>query len=531
MLSVTDKYQYINLRSNMAIISISRVQHRRGIKSDLPENLYEGEFGWCLDTRELYIGNGEGFSGNTQILTEWSPNTEIINYTYAGASGVAARTGVTGQPTVRSLKAKLDDILNVKDYGAKGDGITDDTAAIQRAIDDRWASMSDITGRQLMSMTNILFPAGTYIISNSIKLYPLTSLIGEGANRTVIKMAQSSDPCLLRTADNLGNVGANIGLNSGILPSDISVIGMTFDNRLNPTADGVWLQRASRVVISDCAILGPWQNAGSIASATKAMVIATLGNLYLTDHIAVIRTAMNGFVYGVSINDPVRYVVIDQHDIAVCWQGVLIGNAPILGGPKYVRFTNGIFRDIDSSGLVVLSPNPGIVSSNNVYDNVGDVAGAAPIVFGAFAAACSSVNDVFSRQDDIKISIANTTNNLFISPQQISIPSNTPIPIGPLTLLNNVALEPLDVRYDASVYNTIFIQYSIKRGTARRAGTITLVSDGASVTYDDIGVDHNGSTGITITAGVADGFITLYYDSTNTGQSGQLGYIETKWLS
>ena len=515
----------------MAIISISRVQHRRGIKSDLPENLYEGEFGWCLDTRELYIGNGEGFSGNTQILTEWSPNTDIINYTYVGASGVVATTGLPGEPVVRPLREKLDDILNVKDYGARGDGVTDDTAAIQRAITDRWTARSDVSTRSLMSMTTIYFPAGTYKISSSLKLYPMAMLIGDGANHTVIQMSQSTDPCVIRTADSLGNVGANIGLSFAIMPTDIQIKGITFDNSANSASDGIWLQRASRVVVSDCTIVGPWNNGDSIATGTKALVISTIGNLYLSDHIAVIRTALSGFVYGININDPVRYAVTEQLDIANCWNGIVIGDAPVLGGPKYVRITNGIFRDIDSYGLAVYSQNPGIVSSNNVYDNVGDTAGVTPIIFGAFANACSSVNDVFSRIDNTKISISNTVNNLFISPQQISIPSNTPLPIGPVTLLNNIVLEPMNIRYDASVYNIIFLQYSIKRGTSKRAGTITLVSDGSSVTYDDIGVDHNGSTGITITASVADGFINLYYDSTNTGQPGQFGYIETKWLS
>lgn len=515
----------------MAIVSISRVQHRRGIKSDLPENLYEGEFGWCLDTRELYIGNGEGFSGNTQILTEWSPNTDIINYTYVGDSGVAAKTGIPGQPTVRTLQSKFDDILNVKDYGAVGDGITDDTAAIQRAITDRWTSRSDIVSKQLMSMVTVYFPAGTYKISSSLKLYPLTVLVGEGANHTVIEMTQSTDPCIVRTADNLGNVGANIGLSFAVMPTDIQVKGITFDNSANPTADGMWLQRCSRVVVSDCAIVGSWMNNDGTSAGTKSLVISTIGNLYLSDHIAIIRTAMRGYVYGVNINDPVRYTVIDQADIANCWKGVVIGDAPILNGPKYLRINNSIFRDIDNIGLAVYSPNPGIVSSNNVYDNVGDIDGVVSIMFGAFANACSSINDVFSKSDGSKISISNTVNNLFISPQQVSIPSNTPLLIGPLTLLNNVIAEPLNIRYDTTVYNTVFIQYSIKRGTTRRAGTITLVSDGASVTYDDIGVDHNGSTGIVITANVIDGFINLYYDATNTGQPGQFGYIETKWLS
>jgi hypothetical protein len=45
--------------------------------------------------------------------------------------------------------------INVKAYGAKGDGVTDDTAAIQAAAD---------TGK------NLFFPAGTYMISSAILL-------------------------------------------------------------------------------------------------------------------------------------------------------------------------------------------------------------------------------------------------------------------------------------------------------------------------------------------------------------------------
>ena len=58
----------------MAILQISRIQHRRGLQEDLPQ-LASAELGWSIDTRKLYIGNGtvdEGapIEGVTEILTE-----------------------------------------------------------------------------------------------------------------------------------------------------------------------------------------------------------------------------------------------------------------------------------------------------------------------------------------------------------------------------------------------------------------------------------------------------------------------------
>ena len=46
----------------MAVVQISKIQIRRDIKdasadSDLPIKLSDGEFAWCRDTRQLYIGS------------------------------------------------------------------------------------------------------------------------------------------------------------------------------------------------------------------------------------------------------------------------------------------------------------------------------------------------------------------------------------------------------------------------------------------------------------------------------------------
>lgn len=66
----------------MAVIQISKIQVRRGLQENLP-NLASGEFGWSIDERRLFIGNGtltEGAPqlGVTEILTQYSDLDNLI---------------------------------------------------------------------------------------------------------------------------------------------------------------------------------------------------------------------------------------------------------------------------------------------------------------------------------------------------------------------------------------------------------------------------------------------------------------------
>jgi len=67
---------------------------------------------------------------------------------------------------------------NVLDYGAKGDGVTDDTAAINNAI-----SAGNRCGKGCDSSTTtpalVYFPPGTYLVSSPIIQYYYTQLIGD----------------------------------------------------------------------------------------------------------------------------------------------------------------------------------------------------------------------------------------------------------------------------------------------------------------------------------------------------------------
>ena len=62
-------------------------------------------------------------------------------------------------------------IVNVKDHGAVGDGVTDDTAALQAAI-------SNLTAGTATTGDVLLFPPGEYMVSSSLTLPDGTRVFG-----------------------------------------------------------------------------------------------------------------------------------------------------------------------------------------------------------------------------------------------------------------------------------------------------------------------------------------------------------------
>lgn len=75
----------------------------------------------------------------------------------------------------------------MQDYGAKGDGVTDDTAAINAAIQ---------TGRTSQFTTKdpavVYLPPGTYLVSSTITLWFYTHLVGNFKCRPTILLAPNS---------------------------------------------------------------------------------------------------------------------------------------------------------------------------------------------------------------------------------------------------------------------------------------------------------------------------------------------------
>ena len=178
----------------MAVVQISRIQVRRGKGTNGIPQLAGGEFGWAVDNRALYIGNGsvaEGSPavGNTKIITEHDDLFTLAN-TYTYLNGITVQTGASAtSPITRTLQERLDEIVNVRSFRVTGDGVTDETVAIQRAIDQLYINSSTKGTEQ--SRVRLYFPAGKYVVTDTIYIPPYCTIYGDGMDKTVFSMTDN----------------------------------------------------------------------------------------------------------------------------------------------------------------------------------------------------------------------------------------------------------------------------------------------------------------------------------------------------
>lgn len=172
----------------MAVVQISKIQVRRGRKngeSGIPQ-LSSGEMAWAVDTQELYIGNGSVADGapavgNTKVLTEQDNLLDLIE-SYRFARNTPSIT----KSVFRTLQAKLDDRVNVKDFGAIGNGIVDDTLAFQNALDELFRN-ADAEFRK-----ELFVPTGHYRIASPLQIPSYAAVIGESQVGAVIIVDDTS---------------------------------------------------------------------------------------------------------------------------------------------------------------------------------------------------------------------------------------------------------------------------------------------------------------------------------------------------
>jgi hypothetical protein len=575
----------------VAIVQISRITARKGLQVDLPQPLAGAELGWAVDDRRLFIGNGtleEGAPavGNTEILTEYSDILGFADqYTYKGdAAGYTVQTGATsGTPVSQSIQSRLDSYAVITDFGAVGDGSTDDTAAINRALAQLYTVQNNTQVRR-----SLFFPAGTYIVTDTIVIPSFARMYGEGANSSIISFnvqnwaantayaqgvlvyyttnglyyrsivpvpvglagfpsglplywtPESLPSYIAQTADAQGNTGVDILL----APQNIEVTGMAFQtNQLNT---GILIEKSKNCSFSNVDVFGPLTTADLTVSTdnTKAIDWSSTSSLPCTQ-IVFDNCRFSGFTYGINTAQQINGAVISNGQFDTMYQGVVLGGVtPVNGGATGVRVVHNLFDDIYEEGIFIngVSLN---ASGYNIFYDVGNhfngTTSPSSAVITIDAINNISIGDMFQRTTAyttvaprIKIFTTATTS----IPASIGIDSAAQVQMGSFIRETGQQATITAGATNTTLFtvSTTFIKafkmdYTIIVETSARTGTMTIANDaddsaGDGLSYTDDYVE-NSTTGVTLNVTDVGGTVTVSYASDAGRAAGVIYYSLT----
>lgn len=573
----------------MAIVQVSRITQRKGLEQDLPQPLAGAEFGWATDQRRLFIGNGtlaDGapIVGNTEVLTEFSDILSFSTaYTYQGqAAGYTVQTGPTsGDPISQSLQSRLDSYAIVTDFGATGDGTTDDTDAINRALFQLFCVQNNTQVRR-----SLFFPAGTYIVTNTILIPPWAKLYGEGADSSIILFtvqtwaantayasgvlvksggnyyrsiaqvpatgillsnasywsATTLPELVVRTADSLQQTGVNIGVGGASPPQNIEISSMAFETTETGNHNVGLIEKAKKVSIDNVTF------AGNLTSTELIDAVEDLSGLLFSSttalpctEITIDKCKFTGMTYGINTAQLTKGVTVSNGWFDTLYQGCVVGGAVVVnGGPTGFKVLHNIFDNIYGEGIIIEGCSLNGTGYNTFYDvgnHFNGVALPSTPIISIDANNNISVGDMFQRNDSQSvtharidlgstntIALSQNTENIVFHQSQAGV-TNVGMALDLGLQKRSAAIQDTLVNngngnlivVNKTAITSFAFEYMIVRSDNRRIGTIT-VSGGQAAT----------ATGFSYTDNfVENGSTGVTLTPTDTGTQLTVGYACT----
>jgi hypothetical protein len=297
-----------------------------------------------IDTAQQYAADADISLRNDLAAATGS---SLVGFQQAGSSTV-----------LRTAQAKLRETVSVKDFGAVGDGVTDDTAAIQAALD---ASKS------------VYFPEGIYALADQIVLNTAQKLTGDGYASVLLSTGTNKHIVYGNNVDNIeidslffkGNATGTGVAGHGIRLLNAEYINIHdcyFDTIGNVTgfAGCISGEFCEKVIVDSCIFLG--NGGGSVTGADIGFgyygkYCNITNNISYSNHDAMISLA----AVGVAKEDTTNHVVANnvgiRRDTNTSRSGIIItyndkaAYTTITGNILYNWVWNGIYIQSATSNV------------------------------------------------------------------------------------------------------------------------------------------------------------------------------------
>lgn len=328
--------------------------HKTGTANSANLYLGDGYFAASTFTNDIsiYEATGIEITGNTLLYNELSVegNTTLGN----AANDTVNANGITN----------FQKVFNVRSYGAKGDGVTNDVTAIQSAV----------TALNAYGAGILYFPKGTYLVDTTIKVGSNTTVLGEGWS-SIVRLADSTGRPNYGETHIFAN-NSTVSGNENITFKDIAIncnVAKQYWDADDLGGSGIHLNHARNSQVINVRIDSVWRSGVHYENDSGLLV----------DHCRISYTGSGGVLCGqisTWVRDvegvTVRFCYIDKAESTVGRAGAgksLIGLADNINGATVI---DNYLDNADSYGVHILTHSGAgqyiynVIVANNHITNI-----------------------------------------------------------------------------------------------------------------------------------------------------------------